>query len=165
MNKMSSSWGPPLWMLLHSVAERIGFLNTILLATDESNEIFFLLSSVDKIMPCSLCRLHYKEWRKTKPITALSKLRGSELRYAVRKWLYDLHEDVNTRKKRNSSGIMMEMLPELYKKMPLEFLFQEFAKQLLFFPNQVSHYDLQDFHRHVRMLDNLTAAAAAAAAK
>ncbi len=48
----SRPWGPPLWKILHGIAEALGNQTIPMLATDEAHEIVFLLRDVEKIMPC-----------------------------------------------------------------------------------------------------------------
>ena len=108
------SWGPVLWSILHTSAEHLGKPMHPLIQTDETNRWVFLLKSVEEAMPCKLCRKHYGEWLKQHPLSQFSALRGPALRERARKWLYDLHENVN---KSNTvvSGITLEALPEMYK--------------------------------------------------
>jgi hypothetical protein len=68
---------------------------------------------VENAMPCALCRAHYKEWLVKNPVTQFTTLRGLPLRERARKWLYDLHENVNVGKS-IVSGITIEQIPEMY---------------------------------------------------
>lgn len=54
------TWGPSLWKILHSITESLGNQTNNFVATDEKNEILFLLDLVDTIMPCALCQKHYR---------------------------------------------------------------------------------------------------------
>lgn len=108
----SKPWGPPLWKLLHGIAETLGNQSVPMLATDEAHEIVFLLRDVEKIMPCQLCRNHYHEWRKNNPLEEIDKLRGPMLKEGVREWLYNLHENVN-RSRGIESGLTLEQIPEI----------------------------------------------------
>ena len=94
-NKMvqNSEWGPPLWRLLHTLAERLGRQTVPLLAQDEFRAWIAVLQGVEGIMPCQLCRGHYRAWRTARPLEGLF---GSA--DASREWLWALHEDVNERR-------------------------------------------------------------------
>lgn len=107
------SWGPLLWRILHTSAEHLGKNRPALLQTDEANRWMFLLKGVEGVMPCKLCRKHYAEWLKRSPISQFTTLRGNELRERARKWLYTLHEEVNTGKG-VQSGIALDTLPSMY---------------------------------------------------
>jgi len=81
--------------------------------TDEVNRWMFLLKATEHAMPCALCRAHYKEWIAKIPVAQFTTLRGAALRDRARKWLYDLHENVNAGRNVVSS-ITLEQLPEMY---------------------------------------------------
>ena len=104
-------WGPPLWRILHSCAERLGNQIFVLLAEDEKRAWVRILKDLDGVMPCALCRTHYKAWCKqvgaSHPISAIQG-RGEEFRVAARTWLWELHEEVN-----NSRSLPLEGRPAL----------------------------------------------------
>jgi hypothetical protein len=108
-----ATWGPLLWRILHTAAEHLGKPRPALLQTDEVNRWMFVLKAVENTMPCALCRSHYKVWLKKNPVTQFTRLRGDVLKETARKWLYDLHENVNEGRK-VASGIQLEQLPALY---------------------------------------------------
>lgn len=107
------SWGPVLWSILHTSAEHLGKSRPALLQTDEANRWMFLLRTVEGVMPCKVCRHHYAEWLKKNPISQFTLLRGPALRERARKWLYDLHENVNASRK-VTSGITLDALQTMY---------------------------------------------------
>ena len=153
---MPREWGNPLWKILHSITESLGNQKNSIIATDEAHEIVFLLRDVEKIMPCALCRNHYNKWRKDHPLEQLASLRGPALRDAVRKWLYELHEDVNKDRK-IQSGITLDQITEIYKSVDIR---TEWAKffQLMKASTEVglvSQTVLENFHRHLGILRKL----------
>ena len=152
----SKPWGTPLWKLLHGIAECLGNQSVPMLATDEAHEIVFLLRDVEKIMPCQLCRNHYHQWRKDHPLEELDRLRGYMLKTAVRKWLYDLHEQVN-QSRGIQSGILLEQIPDLYKHTDLKQEWSEFFTKVKLSTEVglVSQTTLQAFHRRFGMLRKL----------
>lgn len=107
------AWGPVLWSILHTAAEHLGAVRHPLIQTDEMHRWVFLLKAVEEAMPCKLCRKHYGEWLKQNPLSQFTPLRGAALRERARKWLYELHENVN-RSRNIESGIRLENLPDLY---------------------------------------------------
>ncbi len=109
----NKEWGPLFWGVLHTAAEQLGKPRAPINQIDEVNTWILLLKSVEVAMPCQMCREHYHGWLASHPAAAFSPLRGIPLREAARKWLYDLHEDVN-RRREVVSGISMEQLPLLY---------------------------------------------------
>ena len=113
MSFRMANWGPHLWKILHTSAEHLGKPRPPLMQTDEVNRWMFVLKAVENAMPCALCRAHYKEWVAKNPVAQFTMLRGLPLRERARKWLYDLHENVNAGRK-VVSGITLEQMPELY---------------------------------------------------
>lgn len=152
----SKPWGPPLWKLLHGIAETLGNQPVAMLATDEAHEIVFLLRDVEKIMPCQLCRTHYHAYRKDHPLEDIDKLRGYMLKTGVREWIYNLHEEVNTSRGIEST-ITMEQIPELYKNVNFKEAWGEFYTQIKSSTEigLVSQTVLQNFHRRFGMLRKL----------
>ncbi len=109
----NSEWGPRLWRVLHTLAERLGRQGVPLLAMDEVRAWIFLLRETGEVMPCALCRKHYKEWRKEHPLDAFLETRGGGLlQQRARSWLWSLHEAVNRR--REMAGVAEEDVPALY---------------------------------------------------
>ena len=127
-----------------------------MLATDEAHEIVFLLRDVEKIMPCQLCRSHYRSWRKDHPLEEIDRLRGYMLKTAVRKWLYDLHEEVN-RNRGVESTLTLEEIPDLYKDVQFKDAWGEFFTKVKLSTEigLVSQTTLQAFHRRLGMLRKL----------
>jgi hypothetical protein len=152
----SKPWGPPLWKILHGIAEALGTQTIPMLATDEAHEIVFLLRDVEKIMPCQLCRTHYREWRKNHPLEDIDKLRGHMLKTGVRQWLFDLHENVN-RSRNIESGLTVEQMPDLYGSVDFKEAWGEFFTKVKLNTEVglVSQSVLQNFHRRLGMLRKL----------
>lgn len=78
-------WGPPLWRLLHTLAEIAG--------TDDSQADWAaLFAALRTSLPCPECTHHYKAWFTAHPFTVNPAT-----------WVLDLHNDVNRRR-----GVEME---------------------------------------------------------
>jgi hypothetical protein len=152
----SKPWGPPLWKMLHGIAETLGNHTVPMLATDEAHEIVFLLRDVEKIIPCQLCRTHFREWRKDHPLEDINKLRGYMLKTGVRQWVYDLHEAVN-RSRGIESGVELDQIEEMYKNTDLKEAWSEFFTKVKVTTEvgSVSQSVLQNFHRRFGMLRKL----------
>lgn len=149
-------WGPHLWKILHTLGESLGNQPTAWLSTDEANEIVFILRDVEKVMPCQLCRQHYNAYRKTHPLEQLNTLRGWSLREGVRKWLFELHEQVN-KDRGVESGITLEMIPDLYKTTDIRTEWGHFLTAIKKSTEigLVSQVVLTNFHRHIGFLRKL----------
>ena len=101
----TSVWGPELWMILHSAAERIGSRVRVL-PQEESRIWMGLLRSLQFTLPCPACKKHYIAYSATHKIPVFNK-------EAVRIWLFELHSQVNQRIDKENT-ITIEQIPELY---------------------------------------------------
>lgn len=79
-------WGPALWMILHSAAERIGMRVLERLPQEEVRIWTNLLSSLRYSLPCPLCKKHYTDYFNSHPLPSKEEIRN---------WLYHLHSHVN----------------------------------------------------------------------
>jgi hypothetical protein len=104
-------WGPPLWNILHSLAERI-YLPDLPLQIKEQRRLWVgLLSSLRLSLPCPLCRKHYTEYYNMHfPDTYMH----NDFNQYVRYWLYQLHSDVNMRL--SKQNIPIDTLTDTYGK-------------------------------------------------
>ncbi len=113
----TSEWGPPLWRVLHTLVEHLGRQPVPLLQIDESRAWASLLRTTEAIMPCAVCRNHYRDWRKQNPVEAFQDARaGDWLRETSRTWLWRLHEAVNRRRGLSEDQcVKAEAVEEMYK--------------------------------------------------
>jgi len=100
-------WGPNLWMILHSAAERIGITH-VKLPQEELRIWTGLLSSLRHSLPCPICKKHFTTYLSSNPIVTFN-------REFIRIWLYNLHCQVNDRTEK-STTITIEQIPEIYSK-------------------------------------------------
>ncbi len=106
-------WGPLLWKILHIIVEQLGKPKAKITQEDEVRKWIQMMKSVEHAMPCALCRGHYKEYLSRHPLNNLLPLRGIEFRNAARRYVWQLHENVNT-SKNLSSGISLETCEQMY---------------------------------------------------
>lgn len=98
-------WGPNLWTILHSSAERIGNPQHGRLQQEETRLWTGLLNSLQYTLPCPLCKKHYTAFINFNPIISVN-------REFIRNWLFNLHSDVNART--GKSQISLDKIPEIY---------------------------------------------------
>jgi hypothetical protein len=108
----NSVWGPPLWRILHTFSYKIGANRNSLVAEDEARTWIQLLRSIEAIMPCQLCRRHFRTWKIHHPIEAFAGLRSLGLAEASADWLWRLHDGVN--KERGVEGLTKEDAAAFY---------------------------------------------------
>lgn len=97
-------WGPALWMILHSAAERIGIQLLQRLPQEEIRIWTNLLSSLRYSLPCPLCKKHYTDYFNSHPIQSKDEIRN---------WLYQLHSHVNQQTGKPST-LSLEQVVEKY---------------------------------------------------
>ena len=100
-------WGPNLWMILHSAAERIG-TSHVKLPQEELRIWTGLLSSLRHSLPCPVCKKHFTAYFSSTPVKTFN-------REFIRNWLYNLHCQVNDRTEKRTE-ITIEQIPEIYSK-------------------------------------------------
>jgi hypothetical protein len=93
-----SDWGPPLWKILHTLAEKLGNHSHRILVEDQRRAWVQFLKSIDSVLPCVKCQNHYKIWRKNNPVEVFLYLEGPNLRTQAREWVWKLHTSVNENK-------------------------------------------------------------------
>lgn len=96
-------WGPNLWIILHSLAEKIGTTKNLL--SEETRLWSGFLSSLRYSLPCPQCKKHYTKYYIDNKISSISD---------IRMWLYNLHNDVNM--KTDKKNITIDEISELYNK-------------------------------------------------
>jgi hypothetical protein len=101
-------WGPELWMILHSSAERIGSAPLKRLSQEELRLWSGLLSSLRYSLPCPLCKKHYNDYYSAHPIQEVSKP-------FLRNWLFQLHSEINTRNNK-PNNFTIDTIAEIYSK-------------------------------------------------
>ena len=111
-------WGNAMWRFLHGMCERIGGreIKKTKGAVDEEKRVWnMLLQAIGVGLPCPQCRLHYKEYMMTHSYMHCLTLTGESRKEALRKWLWELHENVNLQTNKSPpSTVRLEDIPQLY---------------------------------------------------
>lgn len=79
-------WGPSLWFGLHSTTMAYPFYPD----SDQKQKMRNFFLSLQDVLPCMLCREHYKEHLEKHPIDPALESRGDLVR-----WLVGVHNSVN----------------------------------------------------------------------
>ena len=92
---VAAHWGPPLWGLLHTLAERVSTSPT----TQEDKHLWnHALTALPKVIPCPECREHAVAWIAVHPVAEYMALTTkAERRTWLIDWFYAFHESVNAR--------------------------------------------------------------------
>lgn len=111
-------WGPRFWKILHTLAETSGSQTQTILSNDEADAWIILLKAQQFVMPCTLCKEHYKQWRTSHPTEIIRKLAKDARKEFLRQWLWGCHNRVN--EMNNKEGVALEDLPSLYPKQSIQ---------------------------------------------
>lgn len=103
-------WGPALWLLLHSLAEKSGKNDITAKHLSHITGWKNLIKNLQTIIPCQECKQHFLEYKIEHPFPDVP---YSELNTTVRTWLWELHANVNERKGVPNS-VSMDDLAERY---------------------------------------------------
>lgn len=79
-------WGPCAWKFLHTIT--FAYPESPSLEEKRNHKLFF--EQLQNILPCKICRQHFRENLKKYPIEY-----GLESRKDLIKWLVDFHNEVN----------------------------------------------------------------------
>ncbi len=107
----TSEWGPLVWKILHTLAEKAGKQTNEIMKVDEMRIWPLLLKTLIPIIPCEECRDHAANYIKQVPF----ELPGSYPAWSlyIRTYFYTFHENVNTRLEKPS--FPFSSLAETYK--------------------------------------------------
>lgn len=86
----TEEWGPLVWNILHGLAEKMRNANA-----EELREWKRLLTLTADVLPCDVCKKHYKEVLLQHPIGGILKMDGVVAATFVKTWLWTLHNEIN----------------------------------------------------------------------
>jgi Erv1 / Alr family len=104
------TWGPPLWAILHIIAERIGNGG---MDADQARDMAIIINLLPSILPCATCQSHMRTYLGLTPFV-LSGLVGAPLQTYVRTWLLQFHNAVRTSKGQPIEITTLDQLTTLY---------------------------------------------------
>jgi hypothetical protein len=99
-------WGPTLWHTLHTIS----FNYPVNPTKEQKKHYYKFFKNLENILPCKYCRDNYKNNLKVLPITS-TVLKN---RHNFSKWVYDLHELINTNLNK-ISGLTFEDVRNRYE--------------------------------------------------
>lgn len=109
------TWGPPLWELLHMLAERVGRSGVPSIDVDQAILMDLLVQLLPSVIPCEECQAHCREYLAKHPFSA-GKLKASDaISPFVRQWLFDFHNAVRSRKEQPLIITTLEQLATEYE--------------------------------------------------
>ena len=103
---LTTVWGPSLWHYLHTMS-----FNYPVNPTDVQKKYYKqFVMSLKYVLPCKYCRMNLRKNLKAVPLTDTA----LKNRDNFSKWMYDLHEHINTMLKKKS-GLSYEDVRERYE--------------------------------------------------
>ena len=115
----TKEWGPALWGIFHTFAERTGGQRTALKEDEEKRRWRSFLMSLRACIPCPRCKKHYEDYIRTHPVDGLFRLKGADWGIALRQWLWTFHNEVRVSSSQ-PVDIPFEQVSELYGSIPIE---------------------------------------------
>jgi hypothetical protein len=97
----TADWGPVLWRIIHGLAERA---ERSFDRMDEIREWVKFIRATGDMLPCDICRKHFKEYTHQHPLTQLAILPQGQVKPWIKNWVWHLHNEINT-------GIGKEVFP------------------------------------------------------
>jgi len=89
-------WGPALWSILHSLAEKTGYKTTEKAETEEKRLWRSLLMALRTAIPCPRCQKHFNEYLNKNPTWPLFAKKGIEWGSALRIYFWTCHNAIRT---------------------------------------------------------------------
>jgi hypothetical protein len=143
-------WGSLLWKIIHNTCAHLGNNTNIILQRDELRYFKAFQRKLFYIIPCKICRIHYKEY-----MVNIRDINYDNLKLYGTNYFYELHNKINS--SNNKSLFKREDL-ENYNCFKDEYniLLSDFNK--IFTKYTDLHYisidELKDFNRILRILRN-----------
>lgn len=107
----NEEWGPLLWWILHTLAEKAGRQTNPISQGDEQRAWPLFLKELPTALPCPFCREHLQGYVAAHPFALPQD--PYEWKTYVPTYLYELHEDVN--KRLGKPSFPKETLSQTYK--------------------------------------------------
>jgi hypothetical protein len=106
---LTAVWGPSLWHSLHTIS----FNYPIKPSNEDKKNYYKFFLSLRHVLPCKYCRLNYIKNIKSVPLN----MKTMKSRYTLSKWVYELHEEINTMlgKKSNLSYDDVRLRYEMFR--------------------------------------------------
>lgn len=107
----NDEWGPLVWCILHSYAEKSGLQNHSMLQSDEGRAWPLVVKTLVAAIPCPFCRDHAAEYISSHPFVLPAEYAAWHA--YIRTWFWAFHEAVNQRLGKPS--FPLDMLQSTYK--------------------------------------------------
>ena len=88
----TAEWGPIFWNIIHGLAEKA---EKSIIREDEVREWQKFVKAIGEVLPCDICRDHYKRYTAQNPFTQIAKIPFNQVKDFVKHWFWNLHNEIN----------------------------------------------------------------------
>lgn len=142
-------WGPVVWKILHIVTEQLGKNTIPVMQNDEMTYYKAFQRKVYYILPCKLCRQHYKDYYKN-----IRDVDYGKFKETSKIFFLNLHNDVNIRNSAKQFTFDDLNIYTQYSKNDLDIIMNEFTTLYRKYTNlhYIAFDELKDFNRILTLL-------------
>ena len=142
-------WGPVVWKILHIVTEQLGKNTIPVMQKDEMTYYKAFQRKVYYILPCKICRQHYKDYYKN-----IKDVDYGKFKETSKTFFLNLHNDVNTRNSAKQFTFDDLNIYTQYSKNDLDIIMNEFTTLYRKYTNlhYIAFDELKDFNRILTLL-------------
>jgi hypothetical protein len=142
-------WGPVVWKILHIVSEQLGKNTIPVMQKDEMTYYKAFQRKVYYILPCKLCRQHYKDYYKN-----IRDVDYGKFKETSKTFFLNLHNDVNIRNSAKQFTFDDLNIYTKYSKNDLDIIMNEFTTLYRKYTNlhYIAFDELKDFNRILTLL-------------
>ena len=142
-------WGPVVWKILHIVTEQLGKNTIPVMQNDEMTYYKAFQRKVYYILPCKLCRQHYKDYYKN-----IRDVDYGIFKETSKTFFLNLHNDVNIRNSAKQFTFDDLNIYTQYSKNDLDIIMNEFTTLYRKYTNlhYIAYDELKDFNRILTLL-------------
>lgn len=137
-------WGPTLWKIIHIVSEQLGKNTNIIMQKDEMTYYKAFQRKIYYILPCKICREHYKEYMKN-----IKDIEYSDFKKDSKTFYLNLHNELNLRNSTNQFRFEELDTYKEYTKDDLNKILTEFTTLYRKYTNlkYIAYDEFKDFNR------------------
>jgi len=142
-------WGPTLWKIIHIVSEQLGKNTNIIMQKDEMTYYKAFQRKVYYILPCKICRIHYKEYMKN-----IKDIEYADFKKHSKIFYLNLHNELNIRNSSNQFTFEELDTYKQYTKDDLNKILTEFTTLYRKYTNlkYITYDEFKDFNRILILL-------------
>jgi hypothetical protein len=142
-------WGPTVWKIIHIISEQLGKNTNTIMQKDEMTYYKAFQRKIYYILPCKICREHYKEQYKN-----IKDIEYTNFKTYSKTFYLNLHNEINLRNSINQYTFQDLDIYKQYTKDDLDKIITEFTTLYRKYTNlkYIAYDELKDFNRILILL-------------